>query len=214
MRWSAATPVAGVSVSERRRTRLVGVDVARCLALLGMIATHVVMAREPDGSLSTLQWLAGGRASALFAVLAGVSLAIISGRRTPVTGGSRVRVSLAITIRALSLVVIGLVLAELGTGIAVILAYYGVLFVLALPFLGLGSRTLLVLAPAWAVVAPVVSHVVRPLLPDRQFANPDLDQLAAPGHLLAELLLTGYYPALPWVAYVLLGLVMLAATVG
>ena len=206
MRWSAATPVAGVSVSERRRTRLVAVDVARCLALLGMIATHVVMAREPDGSLSTLQWLAGGRASALFAVLAGVSLAIISGRRTPVTGGSRVRVSLAITIRALSLVVIGLVLAELGTGIAVILAYYGVLFVLALPFLGLGSRTLLVLAPAWAVVAPVVSHVVRPLLPDRQFANPDLDQLAAPGHLLAELLLTGYYPALPWVAYVLLGL--------
>ncbi|WP_323792065.1 heparan-alpha-glucosaminide N-acetyltransferase domain-containing protein [Nocardioides sp.] len=198
--------MAGVSVFERRSTRLVGVDVARCLALLGMIATHVAVARDPDGSLSTLQWIAGGRASALFAVLAGVSLAIISGRRTPVAGAARGRLSLAIVVRAVALVMIGLALAELGTGIAVILAYYGVLFVLALPFLGLGARALLVLAVAWACVLPVVSHVVRPLLPDRQFANPDLDQLAAPGRLAAELLLTGYYPALPWVAYVLLGL--------
>lgn len=206
MLWSAATPVAVVSVSERRATRLVGIDVARCLALLGMIATHVSVARDPDGSLSTLQWLAGGRASALFAVLAGVSLALVSGRRTPVAGRKRVRVSLAISVRSLSLVLIGLALAEIGTGVAVILAYYGVLFVLALPFLGLGARALLGLAVVWAVAVPLASHVVRPMLPDRQFANPDLDQLAAPGRLLSELLLTGYYPALPWVAYVLLGL--------
>lgn len=206
MLWCAATPVAVVSVSERRATRLVGIDVARCLALLGMIATHVAVARDPDGSLSTLQWIAGGRASALFAVLAGVSLALVSGRRTPVGGGERFRVSLAISVRALSLVLIGLALAEIGTGVAVILAYYGVLFVLALPFLGLGTRALLGLAVLWAVAVPLVSHVVRPMLPDRQFANPDLEQLAAPGRLLAELLLTGYYPALPWLAYVLLGL--------
>ena len=58
-----------------RQGRLVGLDVARCLALLGMVATHVLDARTPDGELATAQWLAGGRASALFAVLAGVSLA-------------------------------------------------------------------------------------------------------------------------------------------
>ena len=54
-----------------RSGRLVGLDVARCLALLGMVATHVLDERTPAGDLTTAQWLAGGRASALFAVLAG-----------------------------------------------------------------------------------------------------------------------------------------------
>ena len=61
-----------------RSGRLVGLDVARCLALLGMVATHVLDERTPAGDLTTAQWLAGGRASALFAVLAGVSLALMT----------------------------------------------------------------------------------------------------------------------------------------
>jgi len=64
--------------------RLVGVDVARCLALLGMMATHVLAETDPDGSISASQWLAGGRASSLFALLAGVSLALMTGGREPV----------------------------------------------------------------------------------------------------------------------------------
>ena len=156
--------------------------------------------------MTTLQWLAGGRASALFAVLAGVSLALVSGRRVPTAGAERARLSAAVVARALALVLVGLVLGELGSGLAIILCYYGVLFVLALPFLGLGARVLLPAAVSWAVVAPVLSQLVRPALPERQFASPAFDQLAQPGHLLSELLLTGYYPALPWLAYVLLGL--------
>jgi uncharacterized membrane protein len=202
--------VRGASVSDRSRSlsasRLVGVDVARCLALLGMIATHVVDARDPDGTLTTLQWLAGGRASALFAVLAGVSLALVAGGRTPVAGAALGRTAGAIAVRALGVGLIGLVLGQLETGIAIILTYYGVLFLLALPFLGLRARPLLLLAVGWAVAAPVVSHLVRPELPERQFASPRLDQLGDPGQLLSELLLTGYYPAFGWLAYVLLGL--------
>ena len=171
-----------------------------------MIATHLIDERDPDGSLSTLQWLAGGRSSALFAVLAGVSLALVTGRRTPLSGGPRARASGAIAVRALSLVLLGLLLGELETGIAVILSYYGVLFLLGLPFLGLRARPLLVLALGWAVIAPVLSHVVRPGLPERQLASPAFDQLGDPARLVSELLLTGYYPALPWLAYLLLGL--------
>ncbi len=196
--------VADASASEG--SRLVGVDVARCLALLGMIATHVVEARDPDGSLSALQWLAGGRASALFAVLAGVSLALVTGRRTPPTGSTWLRASLAIAVRAVLVATIGLLLGGLETGIAIILTYYGMLFLLGLPFLGLHARPLLLLAVGWAVLAPVVSHLVRPDLPARQFSSPALDQLSDPGRLVSELLFTGYYPAVPWLAYLLLGL--------
>ena len=95
---------------------------------------------------------------------------------------------------------------ELETGLAIILTYYGLLFLLGLPFLGLRARALFAWAAAWALIAPVVSHLVRPHLAPRSGPSPAFDQLANPGHLLAELLLTGYYPCLPWLAYLLLGM--------
>ena len=82
-----------------RSGRLVGLDVARCLALLGMVATHVLDERTPAGDLTTAQWLAGGRASALFAVLAGVSLALMT--REPLRGRPLALRTLGIAVRAL-----------------------------------------------------------------------------------------------------------------
>ncbi|GAA5106308.1 heparan-alpha-glucosaminide N-acetyltransferase domain-containing protein [Alloalcanivorax gelatiniphagus] len=187
--------------------RLVGLDVARCLALLGMVATHVLDQRTPTGELATAQWLAGGRASALFAVLAGVSLGLMT--RAPLHGRARAWRSAGIAGRALVIAVLGLLLGGLDSGVAVILTYYGVLFVVGLPFTRLGVRALLPLTAAWVVAAPVVSHLVRPHLPERGFESPTFGQLAGdPAQLAGELLLTGYYPVLPWLAYLLAGLVL------
>lgn len=60
----------------------------------------------------------------------------------------------------------------------------------------------------WVAVAPVVSHLVRPHLPERGFDSPTFAQLADPAQLAGELLLTGYYPVVPWLAYLLAGLVL------
>ncbi|MBC2931913.1 heparan-alpha-glucosaminide N-acetyltransferase domain-containing protein [Nocardioides sp. zg-1228] len=187
--------------------RLVGLDVARCLALLGMVATHVLDERTPAGDLATAQWLAGGRASALFAVLAGVSLALMT--REPLRARPLALRTAGIAGRALLIALLGLLLGGLDTGIAIVLTYYGVLFVLALPFTLLRLRTLLPLTVAWVVLAPVASHLVRPHLPERGFDSPTFGQLVDdPGGLASELLLTGYYPAVPWLAYLLAGLVV------
>jgi hypothetical protein len=193
-------------MTETSRGRLIGLDVARCLALLGMVATHVLDERTPAGDLTTAQWLAGGRASALFAVLAGVSLALMT--REPLRGRPLALRTAGIAARALLIGLLGLLLGGLDTGIAVILTYYGVLFVLGLPFTFLGVRALLPLTVAWVALAPVVSHLVRPHLPERGFDSPTFEQLADPGQLLSELLLTGYYPVVPWLAYLLAGLVL------
>ncbi len=186
--------------------RLIGLDVARCIALLGMVATHVLDARTPSGELALGQWLAGGRASALFAVLAGVSLALMT--RQPLRGRLLALRTTGIVGRALIIALLGLVLGGLDTGIAIILTYYGVLFVLGLPFTLLAVRTLLPLTVGWVVVAPVLSHLLRPHLPPRGFESPTFAQLSDPAQLAGELLLTGYYPAVPWVAYLLVGLVL------
>lgn len=188
--------------------RLVGLDVARCPALLGMIATHVLEVRTPAGELTFAHQLAGGRASALFAVLAGVTLALLSGGREPLRGDDRRRAAIGLAIRAVLVALVGLALGELDTGLAIILTYYGVLFLLGLPFLGLRTRSLAILAAAWVVVVPVVSHLVRPELPERRWESPHLAQLGDPGPLLSELLLTGYYPAVPWLAYLLAGMAL------
>lgn len=186
--------------------RIVGVDIARCLALLGMMATHI-LAGVQDGEVTFLQQLAGGRSAALFATLAGVSLALVSGRTTPLRGRALSASRAGIVARAAVIGVIGLILGSFDSGVAVILAYYAVLFVLAIPFLGLGWKPLAVLAGAWAVGAPLLSHLVRQQLaaPTNQVAS--VEQLFAdPIGLIRDLLITGYYPAGPWLAYLLAGL--------
>ena len=197
-----------MSAIPTRAGRLVGLDVARCLALLGMVATHVLESRGIDGDLSASQWLAGGRASALFAVLAGASLALMTGGRRPVDGRERSARRAGLGARAVLIALVGLVLGGLGSGIAVILTYYGVLFLLGVPFVGLRARALLVIAASWTVLAPVLSQLLRPRLPERQFASPTLDQLSDPGRLVSELLFTGYYPAVPWLAFLLVGMAL------
>jgi hypothetical protein len=92
--------------------------------------------------------------------------------------------------------------------VAVILAYYAVLFVLVLPWLPARPPLLLASAAALATLMPFLSLAVRDDLPERDPTNPGLWDLAAPGELLSELLLTGYYPAGIWVAYLLTGLAL------
>ena len=187
-------------------TRIVGVDVARCIALVGMIATHVLPVRAADGSLTLAHELAGGRAAALFAVLAGTSLALMSGGEQPVHGAERGRIRVGLAVRAFLIALIGVLLGQLPTTIAIILVYYGVLFLLALPFLGLRRNALVALGAAWLVVVPVLSHLLRPHFPPRGFASPRLDSFVYPWHALTELTFTGYYPAVPWLGYLLVGM--------
>jgi hypothetical protein len=152
------------------------------------------------------QQVAGGRASATFAVLAGVSVALVSGRTQPVHRRARCAVSVRLVVRSVVIGALGLCLGLVPTGIAVILAYYAVLFLLGLPFLGLRATTLAILAAVWAFAGPALSMVLRPHLPEHVAGSPSPVSLAAPLDLLNELLFVGYYPAAVWLAYLLAGM--------
>lgn len=195
--------------------RLVGVDVARGLALVGMMATHVVPAvvvtsSGPAGALvqqvHPLHLVAGGRSSALFAVLAGVALALVAGRAEPPSGAALGRAVRALLARALVVAAVGLTLGSLDSGIAVILVNYAALFVVACTFLALRARWLWPLAVAWLLLSPVVGHLWRERLPPGPGSVPSWTGLVDPAGFLTELVVTGYYPVLQWTGYVLLGL--------
>ncbi|HEX6232744.1 MAG TPA: heparan-alpha-glucosaminide N-acetyltransferase domain-containing protein [Jiangellaceae bacterium] len=187
-------------------TRLVGVDAARGIALLGMMAVHINPRLNAENDVSTSYLLVAGRAAALFAILAGVGLALASGGQTPPRGKALAGVSAGTAVRAAVLAVIGLVLGAPESNVAVILVYYALLFVVAIPFLGLRPAILLPLACGWALGSPVLSHVIRSGMSAETRSVPEFGSLAEPGTLLTELTLTGYYPVLQWTAYILFGL--------
>ena len=183
-----------------RRTRLAGVDAARGLAVLGMVAVHVLPDTDDDGGASLVDTVAGGRSAAAFAVLAGVGVALAT------RGTDRGRQRLHLVLRALLIGALGLWLGGLDTGVAVILAYYAVFFVLLLPFLGWPVRRLLATAAGVALLAPVASYLVRPHLDGLDPGNPTWSSLSDPGPLAVDLLVHGVYPAVPWATYLLTGL--------
>jgi len=182
------------------RARLAGVDAARGLAVLGMVAVHVLPATDDDGSTSLADALASGRSSAAFAVLAGVGVALAT------RGSDRARQRVQLVLRALLIGALGLWLGGLDTGVAVILTYYAVFFLLLLPVLGWPVRRLLAAAAGIALVVPVLSYLARPDLEGLEPGNPTWSSLQEPGRLAVELLVTGTYPAVPWATYLLTGL--------
>ncbi len=186
---------------------MLGVDAARGVALLGMMAVHIVAPVDADGNVTLAFLLAAGRSSALFAVLAGVGLALLTRWTAATSGRQRARDRVNVATRALLLVGLGLALGIPDSGVAVILVYYGVFFVLALPFLGLSARALAAWSLGTVVLAPVLSQVLRPNVAPASYAVPTLDFFDRPWwDSLSELTLTGYYPALPWMAYLFAGL--------
>jgi hypothetical protein len=161
---------------------------------------HIFPPLRPDGSMHPAYVVAAGRSAALFAVLAGVGLALATGGQQP-RDGRRLRAARAgVLARAAVLVAIGLLLGRVDSPPLVILAYYGLLFVLAIPFLGLRARHVALLAVLAALVTPAVSQLLR----DHVTPTP----VAEPGgrDVLKELFLTGTYPALTWTTYLFVGL--------
>jgi uncharacterized membrane protein len=206
---NGATPATAEPAQGRRLAgRYVGVDLARGLALFGMMATHTLPLRDPEtGELTWVGLLFDGRASALFAVLAGLSLALVSGRTTPYAGPALRRARIHITVRAFAIGFLGLLLVELDPPIAVILAYYALFFLAVLPFLGMRPGALAWLALAWGLVAPQLSHVLRQRIDDPVREQVGLSTVFLdPLGSMVELLLTGYYPVLVWVTYLLAGM--------
>lgn len=172
--------------------RVRGVDVARGLAVLGMFAAHVGYAAPDVWSATGWLAVADGRSAALFALLAGVSIALASGGPEPVTGDVLALARRRLTARAAVLATIGYLLIALDTPVAVILPSYAVMFVLALPVLGARRRTLVTGAVVVLLIVPSALVAWR--------AQP------WPTGEVTDLLGTGYYPALAWVGYLLAGM--------
>ncbi|PBB98888.1 DUF418 domain-containing protein [Mesorhizobium sp. WSM3862] len=176
--------------------RLVGIDLARGLAVFGMYAAHVGPDPLEGGLIGNLMELTHGRSSALFAVLAGFSILLITGRKAPKSGLAGRQAVAKVAIRALVLLALGPILTYLDTTIHVILAYYGVCFLLVLPLYRLSAQQLGLVASATALVLPQVRfHHESIFAFESSYFEPVL-----------KFMVSGNYPAITWVPFVIAGM--------
>lgn len=180
-----------------------------------MMATHLLPTFESNANL-TPTWIGlifSGRAAALFAVLAGIGLALSTGKQVPAEGARLGAARRGIALRAAVIAAVGLTLGGLEVNLAIILVHYAVLFLCVLPFLGLTPKALCAWAAGWILVSPVLAYLLRPWLlasnpPLKLGHNPSWEDLSTPGPLLGDLFLTGYYPVFQWMSYLLVGLLI------
>lgn len=188
--------------AQRFRGRIRGIDLARGLAILGMIWAHVKPIIYEPGTVSyILSEIPSGRSSALFAFLAGISLAILSGRNVTYTGEQLRHAQLRIVGRAVILLAFAAFLSIFPTVIAVILGFYAAWFILAVPFLHWSPKKLGIAAGVVALIGPQIINGFH-------YLSYTFDIFLSGGvnAYLYEVLLTGMYPGLAYMAYVFAGM--------
>jgi uncharacterized membrane protein len=184
--------------------RVIGVDVARGLALLGMIAVHIFDTLHGDDTPSKTQQVMAGHALATFVLLAGVSLTFITKRSRT---GSVLPDAAALATRALIITLIGLALnSALDPDIEVILPYYGLMFLLAIPLLRRSSPVLIGISIGLVLLAPLV--VLASFNTNLPNDEPTLATLIHPVELFSPLLVTGSYPIVAYMAFICVGMVI------
>lgn len=179
-----------------RPPRIMGLDVARALAILGMAGAHI-------GETTDFTWsepgtwsdVVNGRSSILFAVLAGVSVALMTGRSRLPDRERMPEHRLRLLGRGATIFLIGLFLEMLNTPIAVILTLYGLLYVAMIPFLRWRPWQLVTASAALVVAGPPLLALLNALTLDPRGAGVDF-------------VLYGHYPITAWLAFALGGMAL------
>ncbi|MET2012306.1 heparan-alpha-glucosaminide N-acetyltransferase domain-containing protein [Microbacterium chocolatum] len=186
------------------RGRITGLDLARGLAVVGMLAAHLLVITGPFALGDPDTWVAvvDGRSSILFATVAGVSIGLMTGGASPPRGTDLTSARVRIAIRAGILWVLGILLILTGVPVYVILPAYAVLFLLTLPVLTWGTRALAILATILGLVMPFIQVLLD-----------DLPIWSTPLGGDLSLALGWNYPFPTWIAFILAGLAVARADI-
>jgi uncharacterized membrane protein YeiB len=201
-------PVPAASTVAQPARRQFGFDVARALAVFGMVIVNfkIVMGAENQGP-QWLAWLVGlldGRAAATFVILAGVGMSLLS-RRARLSGDRRAMAAkrTALLKRAAFLFCFGLAYAPLWP--ADILHFYGIYLLIGVCLLNASDRRLWSLAAAF-----IIGFVVLLLVFDYDHgwdweSLTYVDFWTAAG-MVRHLFYNGFHPVVPWTAFLLVGI--------
>lgn len=182
------------------RSRIRGLDLARAIALFGIMGNHLLGAKTTV-SLSMVVTMSDYHAAA-FAVLigCGVQLELEAAHR-------RQRSALtAVLMRAVFLIVVGLALGWVIHNVAVILVTLGLLTLVAHFAARLPQRTLVAVGIVVFLGGPALTVLNREHGWVGGLLNPNPTHLMDPFNTITALLIADPYPFLAWFLYALVGI--------
>lgn len=188
--------------------RMAGIDLARAIALIGMVFVNYKFQMDADQEeVPWLFWLSewiDGRPAVTFVILAGTGMSLlVNGCSRPGHIGLVARPHLTILKRALFLFIFGLLFSRIWY--ADILHFYGVYFAAAVFIVSASDGLILTLAGTVLLISLFVSTHFN-------FSGlPAIESVWDPKFwtqrgFLEDLLVNGSYPVFPWMVYFMLGI--------
>ncbi|MCA1057607.1 DUF418 domain-containing protein [Rossellomorea aquimaris] len=192
---------------EKSAKRIIGFDMARALAILGMVIVNYKISMNAEGNgpewLKTITGLLEGRASAIFVILAGIGISLMT-KKARMSGTPSKEYRKMIWRRSLFLFVLGMILFLMQWS-ADILHYYAFYMFIASFFIVASSRQLII-----ATVGIVLTSQIGQLLLNYEFGWDATFQhyelFWSWKGFISNLFYNGYHPIFPWSAFLLFGM--------
>ncbi len=190
------------------RARVVGIDLARALAIYGMVLINfnAPMGGEESGPV----WLkvaieaVEGRAAALFVILSGVGLSLLSrNARATQDPGEMGKVRRKVIKRCLFLFAVGLSYTEFWP--PDILHFYSAYLVVGLFFAARPDRELPIGALFFIFISALLMYVFD-YSTGWDFENMEYSDLWSLPGMVRHIFFNGYFPVFPWTAFLLAGM--------
>ncbi len=195
-------------VSEPRANRQYGYDLARALAVIGMVIVNfkIAMGAETAGP-GWLVWLVGlidGRAAAAFVILAGVGMSLLS-RKARLSGDLQAMAAHRKALFKRAAVLFGFGLLYTPIWPADILHFYGIYILIGACLLNASGRTL------WTLAVGMSLAFVGMLLlfnydKGWDWASLNYTDFWTLKGMLRHLFFNGFHPVIPWTAFLLAGI--------
>lgn len=188
------------------KNRIIGIDVARAIAIIGMIIVNfkVVLSHSENSLLSSILSVLDGKAAATFVVLAGVGIALMS--NTAIQNNHKEKLQKAkkgILKRAIFLFLIGLTYLSIWP--ADILHFYGIYMLGTLFLLSASPKTIFRSAIALILLYPL-SMTFFPYDQNWNFTTLEYHNFWTTKGFIINLFYNGFHPVLPWMAFMWIGL--------
>jgi uncharacterized protein len=196
---NARLPLQPPGAATRAPVRLLGLDLARALAIVGMVWVNFRMFVHGAGPTPPWAELLDGRAAALFVVLAGVGVSLMARSKSVAAARS------VLWKRAVVLALVGYAWADVW--VADILHFYGVWLALAALVVGWSGRRLVALAIGGVGVATAMLWTFDYTQSWDLTTMAYADFWTVRGQL-RNLFFNGLHPTFPWMMLLLGGMVL------
>jgi uncharacterized protein len=187
------------------KQRIIGIDVARALAVIGMIIVNfkVVFGEKGQPWVKSFASLFDGKAAATFVVLAGVGLALMTNSAINHRDKAKIKVArIRIAKRAVLLFIIGVSYITIWP--ADILHFYGIYMAITVVLLTCKEKTILISGIAIIVAYPILITVFN-YETGWNFETLDYQDFWTFKGFIRNLFFNGFHPVLPWTAFMLFG---------